>query len=218
MCLPTTNDFLKVTLEQFFLHCDDLGESSIPQKDDLLSYLAWSNNRKFDAASCYKSMKSRMAPKDPDLPHFNFNHWESKIFCRRLNLLASNNRAYEIATKKNPSISHLEDFSKIDPCFSTLYPIKLFLIAHIEMAPGYRGMLPFGREVVKYYNTLYPDEGYIGGTPSFKDHIHLRDLSNRKAILMGVPSITINHLMYQFGRLLNESPKKNTPDINSMLD
>jgi len=72
-------------------------------------------------------------------------------------------------------------------------------------------MLPFGREVIKYYNTLVPNAMAVKGSPGFRDHMHLMDLSNRKAALMGVPSITINNLMYNFGKAV---PDTSSDDID----
>lgn len=81
--------------------------------------------------------------------------------------------------------------------------MKRYLSDHLELAKTYTGMLPFGKEVTAFYNHEFPKIWEIKGSPTFKDHVRLRDMSNRKAILMGMPTIAINNLMYQFGRMLN---------------
>jgi len=143
--------------------------------------------------------------------HYNFNSWESPIFTRRIKLISTNNKAYHLAMKTNPTADDLEDFARIDPCFATLFPVKCYLSDHLEVAKDYKGMLPFGREVIKYYNTLVPNAMAVKGSPGFRDHMHLMDLSNRKAALMGVPSITINNLMYNFGKAV---PDTSSDDID----
>jgi hypothetical protein len=210
MCLSNDVDFSEFTLQDFFRHCDSA--SSLPTSNRLLDYLAWSNNPGFDAKACLEAMSNRVSSTDPASHDFNFKSWESKIFSKRMNLLASNNKAYEIATKFNPTTTNLEDFSKIDPCFSTLFPGKIYLSDHPDQAMEYRGMLPFGREVVAYYNTIVEESWLIDGSPTFKDHVRLRDLSNRKAIFMGVPTITINNLMYQFGKKIRAAVLSNVDD------
>lgn len=205
MCLSNLASFPNLNVENFFRHCDSMCYSNAPYGNNLITYLAWSSNKNFNADLCLMQMTNRATVDDTAQTYFNFNPWESHIFKRRFKLLSSNNKSYNIATKRNPTVQDLEEFSEIDPCFATLYPVKMYLSNHLEMAPEYHGMLPFGKEVTRYYNTLVPAELEIKGSPSFKDHVSLRLLSNKKAILMGVPTITINNLMYQSGRALNDS-------------
>lgn len=207
MCNNPTHDFSNLTIEKFFRTCDALAYSKIPFSNNLMSYLAWSSNAGFNSDACLSFMASRIQANDTRILVLGYHDRENKIFDRRFKLLSSNNKAYEIATRPNPTIADLENFAQIDPCFATLYPIKLYLTNHIEMAPEYRGMLPFGREVVRYYNTIVPTELRITGSPNFKDHVSLRNISNKKAILMGVPTLTINNLMYQFGKSMEDSNK-----------
>lgn len=207
MCNNPTHDFSNLTLEKFFGYCDALGYSNLPFSSNLITYLAWSTSEDFNSDTCLELMSARIQPNDSSILNLGYYDWEEKIFNRRFKLLSSNNKAYEIATRPNPTVSDLEEYSQIDPCFATLYPIKQYLSNHIEMAIGYRGMLPFGREVVRYYNTAVPTNLRVKGSPTFRDHASLRNISNRKAILMGVPTLTINNLMYQFGRMMNSSDK-----------
>jgi hypothetical protein len=206
MCPSPVTDFSKFSLHDFFLHCDDMSSgnnygNSTDIGNNILYYLAWSSNVEFLADKCLNDMLNRKSSDNP-LSSYKFHDWESRIFYRRFKLLESNNKAYEIATRSNPTVTDLEEFSKIEPCFATLFPIKKYLTDHLEMSPAYKGMLPFGREVTAFYNKEFPKDWEIKGSPTFIDHIRLRDLSNRKALLMGVPTITINNLMYQFGRML----------------
>jgi hypothetical protein len=202
MCTNPSHDFSNLTIEKFFECCDSLNSSRIPMSNTLIIYLAWSSNKNFNSDECLIQLYSRNSIATSAL---GYHDWEEKIFNRRFKLLSSNNKAYEIATRPNPTVSDLEEYSQIDPCFATLYPIKQYLSNHIEMSVGYRGMLPFGREVVRYYNTIVPTDLRVKGSPTFRDHVSLRNISNRKAILMGVPTLTINNLMYQFGRMMSSS-------------
>ena len=204
-------DLSKFNFNDLFAHCDDLcTKRPVDVTHNLLSYLAWSARAGFDYKTCYEEFFQRV-PID-HTSHYGFNNWESHLFSRRVKLLSSNNKAYEIAVKINPSAKDLEEFSKIDPCFSTLYPIKLYLHDHPDVATEYRGMLPFGGEVVRYYNTIVPADMMVKGSPSFKDHINLREISNRKAILLGMPSITINNIMYNFGKLIRKCENTDVSD------
>jgi hypothetical protein len=220
MCGPTnvsSPDFSKLTLHDFLLHCDDVGigsrfGSTYSIGNNLMFYMAWSSCPTFCAEACYEAMFNRTYPDGDPIQYFNANPWESKTFTKRFKLLESNNKAYEIATRLNPSAAALEEFSNIEPNFSVLFPIKRYISDHPEIASAYKGMLPFGKEVLMYYNHIVRTEWQIKNSPTFKDHVRLRDVSNRKALLMGIPSITINNLMYQFGKTYT------TPDINNILD
>jgi len=195
-------DFSQTTLHRMFMHCDDFS----PKKggvlgNNLLMYLAYSRNPGYDHKGCCDAMIDRQGP--DNLPYFGWKTFEQSMFLKRFRLLCSNNRAYALARKDNPTTQDLEEFSYLDPCFSNLSPVVQYLIDHPELAREYKGLLPFGREVVKFFNTMTPPEWRIKGSPSFKDHIRLQEISNRKAILMGLPTVTINSMMYQFGRLIN---------------
>ena len=207
MCTP---DFSNISINSLFHHCDDLSTRNPADiTHNLLSYLAWSSNPNFDYRLCYQEMSNRI---QTGTSHYNFNSWESPIFTRRIKLISSNNKAFDLAMKVAPTAEDLEEFSRIDPCFATLFPVKCYIADHLELAKDYKGMLPFGREVIKFYNTIVPADQVIKGSPTYRDHINLRDLSNRKAILMGVPSITINNLMYQFGRSMQNQDPEDTDE------
>jgi len=222
MCSSSNDVFPKFSIEDLFFHCDDVClASNLKSKpnigDNLLHYLAWSSSQTFKAEECYEAMLNRRTPYEPQL-RFGYDQWEFNIFANRFKLLESNNKAFELATRVGPSVAALEDFSNIDPCFSTLFPVKRFIADHPELASAYRGMLPFGREVIACYNYITPPEYAIKGSPSFRDHIRLRDISNKKALLMGMPSITINNLMYQIGRNIKDKPKEAyVVDLNDII-
>jgi hypothetical protein len=207
MCGPTivpSFDFSSINTHFLLTHCDDLCEKDpINAANNLLSYIAWSNCPGFDHVTCYNEMYNRTDPNDTT--HYNYYNWETFSFKRRFKLLNSNNKAWELAVKLNPTIQDIEIFSALDPCFANLFPVKCYLSDHIDLLRDYKGMLPFGREVIKYYNSIVSSGMTVKGSPTFKDHVNLRELSYRKAILMGVPTITINNLMYHFGRTMNPS-------------
>jgi len=210
-------DFSNFDFHFIFTHCDDICTKKITDiSHNLLSYLAWSNRPQFNWELCYNEMYNRV-PLD-SISHYNINNWENHIFTKRIKLLTSNNKAYELAVKINPSAKDLEEFSKIDPCFATLFPVKAYIHDHPEIAADYRGMLPFGREVILYFNSIVSSDMIVKGSPSFKDHVNLREITNRKAALMGMPSITINNVMYHFGRIIRKHNGQSIKDRNADLD
>lgn len=197
--IPMSLDFATINPYYLLTHCDDLcAKTSHQISNNLLSYLAWSNNPNFDFELCYDEMFNRVSPDDAS-KHGIYN-WEHFMFARRFKLISTNNKAYDIAVKRDPTAKDLEEFSRIDPCFANLYPVKWFVLDHQGLIPGYKGMLPFGREVVKYYNSIVSPPKRVKGSPSFKDHVSLREISLRKSILTGMPMVTINNLMYWFGK------------------
>lgn len=202
MCSNTISmsvDFQNINPHYLLTHCDDLCTKVAHRiSNNLLSYLAWSNKSDFNFELCYDELSNRIAPDDAS--KYNIYNWEHFMFARRFKLISTNNKAYELASKKDPSVQDLEEFSKIDPCFANLYPVKWFILDHQELIRDYKGMLPFGREVIKYYNTIVSQDMMVKGSPTFKDHVNLRDISLRKSILTGMPMITINNLMYWFGK------------------
>lgn len=202
MCVSTISmsvDFQNINPYYLLTHCDDLcTKVAHGISNNLLSYLAWSNKSDFNFELCYDELLNRVAPDDAS--KHNIYNWEHFMFARRFKLISTNNKAYELAVKRDPSVQDLEEFSKIDPCFANLYPVKWFVLDHQELIRDYKGMLPFGKEVIKYYNTIVPQGMTVKGSPSFKDHVNLRDISLRKSLLTGIPMVTINNLMYWFGK------------------
>lgn len=204
LSIPMSSDFSTINPYYLLTHCDDLCAKIAHQvSNNLLSYLAWSNNPNFDFELCYDELFNRTAP-DNASKHGIYN-WEHFMFARRFKLISTNNKAYNLAVKRDPTVSDLEEFSKIDPCFANLYPVKWFVLDHPELIPGYKGMLPFGREVAKYYNSIVPAKQKVKSSPTFKDHENLREISLRKSILTGIPMVTINNLMYWFGKEMNQA-------------
>jgi hypothetical protein len=90
-----------------------------------------------------------------------------------------------------------------EPGWSTLFPLKLFLINHPDLAKKYRGMLPFGSQVIKFYNEV-PLGEKITSTPSFKDHVRLMDFTNALADQTGSTTVSLNNEMYLEGGRIKE--------------
>jgi hypothetical protein len=194
MCLDISNPIDLIT------SCDEICSAPENVSRRLIDYLAWSNNPEFNRETCLREMEARTpADKMSDL---KYKSYEKFIFERRYRLMSSKNNAYEIAMKENPTVSNLDMFSNIDPCWSTLFPVKCFVVDHYEMARDYRGMLPFGKEVIASYNSMVKSEYHLYKSPTFIDHIRLKILTNRKSDLTGIPTVTINTLMYKHGRTL----------------
>ena len=135
------------------------------------------------------------------------------IFRRRATLLSTRNRAYELATKINPSIQDLEDFAHLDPCWSTLFPVKYYLMNHIAQAREYRGFLPYGSEVIKYVNKALKGQWkHISGSPDYADHVFLRDRTNQTADNLNMPTVTINNIMHIQGSRITSGEVQEKPD------
>jgi hypothetical protein len=175
--------------------------------DRLLDYLAQprihlgSSNQAF-IELCVKLMESR-TPFDQAKAFFKTANYsyaphDSTIFKARFDLLSTNNRAYAIAIKANPSVQELEEFSYIDPGWSVLFPLKLFLIFHASLAMLYRGLLPFGDPIVQFYNTTEMGSE-IQGSPSFSDHVRLREVTNALAEHLGCSTVMLNNEQFLDG-------------------
>lgn len=170
--------------------------------DNLLHYLSLPRIAVNGVAEkCMKAFQSRTPFEDCSI---GFAGPDSKIFKKRFRLLNHNNRAFFLASKKNPSIPEIEEFSLIEPCWAILFSVKKYLHDHSELAVAYRGLLPFGKPVTAFYNSLNYFE-LIKGSPTFSDHINLQTISNKLADLYGCSSVIINDEMYLEGnRILNK--------------
>jgi hypothetical protein len=134
----------------------------------------------------------RMAPQDVS------------IFKKRAGLLATNNAAYYIASKEYPAVQELYDFSLIQPCWSILFPLKHYLLHHPETARNYRGLLPFGSEVVKYINKMIKNKPKpVLASPDVADHVFLQQITNSMSDFTGMTTVTINNVMYLEGRKID---------------
>jgi hypothetical protein len=169
--------------------------------DRILDYLAQprielgSRNDQF-ISECKQHLESR-TPFD-QLPSLGFASQDSTVFKKRFDLMSTDNHAYVIATKANPTVPELEEFSVIEPGWSILFPLKIYLIYHSEQAKAYRGMLPFGSEVIKFYNEAELGKE-IKGTPSFSDHVRLKEVTNALADHLGCTTVMLNNEMYLEG-------------------
>ena len=134
------------------------------------------------------SLKANCAPQDVG------------IFKRRMNRLAADNTAYRLAMKENPTVQDLEEISYLDASWSWLFPIKHYLMQHLDLAKDYKGLVPFGGEVIKFCNTLTERLHVIPLTPDYDDHVWLQEITIREALLSGMPTIEINNLFYLFGK------------------
>lgn len=207
MCLyalgNSSPNFSKINLNFLFEHCDDLCTNFYRDiTHDLLSYLSWSSRKHFKYEECYRDMYNRIHP--DDMSYYTIYPYEKQIFIKRFKFLNSNNLAYELACKVNPTVTDLETFSRLEPCFSILFPLKCYLMDHPDLKLQYKGMLPFGREIVRYYNSLVPPEDSIKGSPTFKDHLKLNKITLRKASSMNMPTVTINNIMYWLGKEMSQ--------------
>jgi hypothetical protein len=129
------------------------------------------------------------------------------IFKKRADLLSSNNEAYRIAVKINPSVEELIAYSYTAPRWSILYPLKHYIMHHMDLAGGYTGFLPFGSAVIVFMNSI-KDLRAIPDSPTYADHAYLQTISNREAKTFNMPSVEINNIMYLRGKkILNKISK-----------
>ena len=145
-------------------------------------------------AKCLENLVKR-TPFD-QLPQLGFAPADMSIFKKRFSLASTDNFAYSVLMNDNPSIPDLERFSYLLPGWSVLFPLKAYLIFHPEKAREYRGLLPFGSEVVKFFNATI---GTAKPTPTFQDHIALRDYTNALSDHLGISTVMLNNEMYLEG-------------------
>ena len=177
----------------------------LPQvSDHLLSYLATSlYSKTFDHGKCYARMKMRLPYSTAVNDKFGASATEANVFKAKFAVL-EDNRAYTIATEKNPMSTTLAEFAIVRPCWSTLFPVKAYLMEHPKTAKKYRGMQPFGKYVAEYFNRAIPEgeKKVASSTPDFKDHIRLMEMTNTLSDHLGIPTPTINTMMYLEGMSL----------------
>lgn len=127
------------------------------------------------------------------------------IYKRRMQRLATDNEAYRLCVKENPTVEDLETLSYMDGSWAWLFPIKFMLMNYPEMAVRYRGLLPFGSAVIRYCNALDEKPNIIPTTPSYADHVWLRDLSLREATYRNVSPLYINNEMFVLGQYMTKA-------------
>ena len=175
---------------------------------NLLSYLARPRMqiKGFKFSECYDDLLHRRPKWGPDL---HYAGQDRNILKVRYDLISNNNRAYVIAVKEDPSVADLEEFSYIKPCWSTLFPIKLYLCHHLDKAFDYKGLQPFGSFVIHFMNKLSSIDD-VGSNPDLRDHIRLKNLTDKYSKLLGVSSTVVNTLMYLEGRTAAQTADSGT--------
>jgi len=169
-----------------------------PVGPDLIHYLAQprAHSTQFDYATAYRELRGRTH--EDDMSPLGYAPTDYTVFKARYRHLANNNTAYRIACKRNPTVPELEKFASTRPQWAILWPVKVYLQHHMALAREYRGMLPFGSEVIRFLNERMGME--LPVTPSATDHVMLRDLSNGMAEALGIPTVVVNDVMYILGR------------------
>ena len=169
-----------------------------PSHNTIMGYLPWSSNRigRENAQMIFEAFIHRTKPED--LPQFNINSNEVFVFRNRAKVLANDNESYQLALKEQPTVADLKRFGEINPSWSFLFPVKLYLLFHPELAKDYDGLQPFGAKVAAYYNALINDTGLpqVGQQPTLLDHVGLANITNTMAKLSGKTSVWINSEMY----------------------
>jgi hypothetical protein len=122
---------------------------------------------------------------------------DAGVVHKKIMVITNNNRAYELAVKIDPTVQDLEEFAKLDPCWSLLFPVKAYLHHHFSVAKDYRGMLPFGGGVIEAVNKIW--NRTMKGSPSFQDHVRLMAMTNEIADKHGMTTIAVNDLLYLEG-------------------
>lgn len=128
---------------------------------------------------------------------------DAGVVHKKIHSMSNNNKIFEIAVKLDPTVKDLEEFSRLDPCWSLLYPVKMYLHHHFHIAKDYRGMMPFGGGVIEAVNKIW--NRIMKGSPSFQDHVRLMAMTNEIADKHGMTTIAVNDLLYLEGMKLKNS-------------
>jgi hypothetical protein len=192
----------------------DISFSDCPISDYPIDYFAFPrinhNGFKYDLA---KKLFRNREQWGNGMTQFGFAPPDGSIFKRRIQYLSHNNEAYSLLNKANPSIRDLERASELDPCWSNIIPIKVYLIHHPKIAREYRGMVPFGSEVTRYYNSIPWNPNKVSGSPTYTDHVNLRNITNNLADHLGWSTVTINNAMHiEGGALTTQHVTIQSPD------
>jgi hypothetical protein len=197
----------------------DLAFQQIPVGSTLLHYLSQPKNSlgskdkdRVFSERFYACLDARVTYEDAPVflqkkfgsPDLGYVPQDAGVLKKRFTVLGHNNRAYELATIEYPVVGILEEFASLEPCFSLLFALKMFLHHHYKVAIHYRGMLPFGSHVIAAVNAIDGFEPKVDeGKPSFQDHVRLMVLTNRLADKYGMTPLAINDQLYLEGRALN---------------
>ncbi len=190
---------------------------------NLCHYLSLPNNgysNKVLSEKLYGYLSMRV-PFDTINEPLGYAPQDSGILKKRFKVMCNDNEAYILAMKENLSLGEIEAWSKREPCYATLKPVKDYLSHHPELIALYRGMLPFGKNVIATVNAI---EGYaprVLSTPSFSDHVRLMELTNGIADRTGFTSLYVNDQFYLYGKKLvahqAEADEPNKADVESFL-
>lgn len=189
-------------LKSFISCCHGFGSKNlVDASNNLLSYLAHFYNRNFKYNKCYDLMNIRTPSDKADFKDLRIEPHREKVIKTRFDLIALDNQAYELAVKVDPFVEDLEAFAQIKPCWSILFPVKMYLVDHPEVAKEYRGLQSFGSEVIKFYDSVIEEQFKIDKrSPNYQDHLRLQEMTNRYADLLGMTPIAVNTLMYLEGK------------------
>ena len=206
----------EISFKQIVEFVEDLLTFQPVEPDKLVSYLAWSSNPNAKTQAITQGLVDRLS--NQSFPDCHINAQEVPTFKVRIDLLANDNQAYALAVKSRPTIADLEAFGMLKPCWSTLFPIKLYLMFHAEQARDYFGLQPFGQHVIRAFNarinprqanneqTVFSCPKLITGQPTFADHLALQEYTNRIARLSGLTTSWVNSWMYLCGQDMMDRP------------
>lgn len=191
----------------------DAKKDSFGIGNNLLAYLARPRLRRlnnFNYQTCYESLLQRL-PAD-QAEGLNIASQDTTIFLNRFRAITTDIEYYRLAVKENPTVEDLEKASYRYYGYSYLWPIKEYLLHHMSLAKDYRGLVPFGGPVKLYFNHLklvpWKTENEtpweVKGTPTFQDHIMLQQVTNDMADALNLPSITVNNIMYLYGKKMKK--------------
>jgi hypothetical protein len=140
------------TASVFKLMCSINGTQ--PKTNSLLSYFARSFNPNANVAEYIYLLRNRIPSPPPPTPRLNINNYEVMVCRSRMKFFSNDNEAYEILVKENPNEYDLTRLGTKKPTWAILFPIKAYLFDHPDLAKKYRGFMPFGKPVIKFFNAL----------------------------------------------------------------
>lgn len=189
---PVNADFT-VTLEDMFRL--GLSFTHYGKHPRLIDYLAQSDAPNFKYEDCLDGLIRRVPWKDS--PQVGFLPQEFRRFQAAFELISSSNRAYDLAMAEDPDCAAINEFIYLRVGFVTAYTGKKYVMNHPDMVKDYKGLLPYGGFVKLSFNALSSEQ--VKGTPSVRDHVMLRDMSNFLADQHGITSMAVNNWMFLTG-------------------
>lgn len=169
----------------------------VPKARTVLTCFCYSPAANFKYDVCRDALINRVPWSE--FPQVGFLPTEFHKFRIYAELMHADDRAYDLVTSEGIGVEGLDEICRSKISFPVCYAVKVYLMNNQELVRGYRGMQPFGGPVKAAYNELVSEEHRVSGTPTYQDHLSLRDVCNKLADIIGITPCTANNLLYLRG-------------------